>query len=413
MSRSCPRFRSRFSSPDSRSKLPGVLLPGRASRSRFLVASRAFRRASVRLCLLDVLQSFLHAFQSLLACKCASLSSGCSPEPSGCLSEPSGVQVCVLPSGFCSRAFWMPFRAFWRASCPSRVGVCPAVPDCSTLPGNFALPFGVPNARASAVRIADSTGARSSSVCRCRCTLRVALAPVQPVAVRCPENVCRIPLPVPSPKNPKGLGESLPRRIRLYPNWSASARANPSQSLQRAVRRSADSVRRAAILRGAFAGSTTPPPFTPSRPAKSGCRKTARVGAVSRREGKRTARKRPGRDRAGDAAGRDREEATRPMRSRPASSGLCRFSPGGDPAVFPLSTNSGKKYAVLSAKSCKACCNSLPGRQKNGARLARFFRSRKNSYTKIGKLVKWLTEGAAGLVLKAPFETGKLVVFGV
>ena len=48
-----------------------------------------------------------------------------------------------------------------------------------------------------------------------------------------------------------------------------------------------------------------------------------------------------------------------------------------------------------------------------GSVSAAFSSPKKNSYTKIGKLVKWLTEGAAGLVLKAPFETGKLVVLGV
>lgn len=54
-----------------------------------------------------------------------------------------------------------------------------------------------------------------------------------------------------------------------------------------------------------------------------------------------------------------------------------------------------------------------PRRIQSGARLARFFSvSKKTPIQKIGKVVKWFAEGAAGLVLKAPSKTGKLVVLG-
>ena len=192
---------------------------------------------------------------------------GCVAEPSGCLPELSGVLL--------------PFACRRLSGCA--VFVC--------VSRKFRLAFRRPKCESVAGRIADSTYARFAPVRYCYCTL-----------ARCTRSclACRIPMPGDWLSHTASLGHPLntPATFSVRPRISATARANSSQSLQRAVRRSADFVRRAAILRGAFAGSTTPLLSLHPARRKADAEKQRASGAVSRREGKRTARQRPGRDRA-------------------------------------------------------------------------------------------------------------------
>ena len=131
--------------------------------------------------------------------------------------------------------------ACWRLS-GCAVFVC--------VPRKFRLAFRRPKCESVAGRIADSTYAR----------LSLSAVVVTFRALHSLRLAYRFMMPGDWLSHTASLGHPLntPATFSVRLRISATARANMSQSLQRAVRRSADFVRRAAILRGAFAGSTTP-----------------------------------------------------------------------------------------------------------------------------------------------------------
>ena len=204
--------------------------------SAFLIFSRAFQRlpepfwrASVRLCLPDLLQSLQEASRAVLVCFLPRVS--------------ASVRLCRI-----------------RLRSP-----------------RFRRALRRPKSESVAVRIADSTGARSAFVCRCRFTLRVALAPVQPASFLCPENDLSIPPCRPVPLNTRrGSGKAFPAES-IY---TQSVRVSACESVQEPTK-SRFGV--PLILSGVprYSGSVRrvyhSPPFHSIPPGESGCRKTARV----------------------------------------------------------------------------------------------------------------------------------------
>ena len=151
--------------------------------------------------------------------------------------EPSGVKVCVYPS----RMRAEPSRAFFEPSGVLLALACWRLSGCAVfvcVSRKFRLAFRRPKCESVAGRIADSTYARLSLsavfiVLRALHSLRLAYCFTMPGDW----------LP-----HTASLGHPLntPATFSFRPRISATARANPSQSLQRASRRSADFSRRAA-----------------------------------------------------------------------------------------------------------------------------------------------------------------------